>query len=333
MRGNCLYIVVPCFNEEAALPETARRLLYRLEELQGAGAVGTDSRIVFVDDGSKDATWKTVMELHRQDRRFLGLKLSRNRGQQNALLAGLLWAKDRADLVISIDADLQDDPEAMDEMVAKYHSGCDIVYGVRRERKTDSFFKRVSAEAFYRLMNLLGAQTVFNHADYRLMSRRALQGLSAFREVNLFLRGIVPMIGFPSDTVLYDRQERTAGETKYPLHKMLSFAWTGITSVSLRPIRVIAWLGVCVFLVSIAMLVYVLVSFFSGHVVPGWSSVTVSLWALGGLTLLSIGVVGEYIGKLYLEAKARPRYLIEEIADDREAGDAGEEKTECQTDE
>lgn len=315
MREKCLYIVVPCYNEEAVLPTTASRLLHKLESLCAAGTVAKDSRIVFVDDGSKDATWEVVRRLHVQDERFLGLKLSRNRGQQNALLAGLLWAKERADLVISIDADLQDDIEAMDEMVAKYHGGCDIVYGVRRKRKTDSFFKRASAEAFYRLMNLLGAQTVFNHADYRLMSRRALEGLAKFREVNLFLRGIVPMIGFPSDVVLYDRKEREAGETKYPLHKMLSFAWTGITSVSLRPIRLIAWLGVLVFLVSIAMLVYVLVSFFSGNVVPGWSSVTVSLWALGGLTLLSIAVVGEYIGKLYLEAKARPRFLTEEVLD------------------
>ena len=316
MSGKTLYVVVPCYNEEEVLPETAKRLGEKLRSLISSGKIGKQSRILFVNDGSKDRTWELIAGLHEQDGLYAGLNLSRNKGHQNALFAGLMYAKERADLAISMDADLQDDIDAVDEMVDKYLEGCDIVYGVRNSRRTDSFFKRFTAEAFYRLMNFFGAQTVFNHADYRLMSRRALQGLAQFKEVNLFLRGLVPMIGYRSDVVYYERRERFAGESKYPLKKMLSFAVDGITSFSVKPIRMITFLGFLVFAISLVMLLYVLVSFFLGAV-PGWSSILVSLWALGGLTLLSIGVVGEYIGKIYMEVKARPKYLVEQILDQK----------------
>lgn len=316
MSRKTLYVVVPCYNEEEVLPETAKRLGEKLRSLISSGKIGKQSRILFVNDGSKDQTWELIAGLHEQDGLYAGLNLSRNKGHQNALFAGLMYAKERADLAISMDADLQDDIDAVDEMVDKYLEGCDIVYGVRNSRRTDSFFKRFTAEAFYRLMNFFGAQTVFNHADYRLMSRRALQGLAQFKEVNLFLRGLVPMIGYRSDVVYYERRERFAGESKYPLKKMLSFAVDGITSFSVKPIRMITFLGFLVFAISLVMLLYVLVSFFLGAV-PGWSSILVSLWALGGLTLLSIGVVGEYIGKIYMEVKARPKYLVEQILDQK----------------
>lgn len=316
MSRKTLYVVVPCYNEEEVLPETAKRLGEKLRSLISSGKIGKQSRILFVNDGSKDRTWALITGLHEQDGLYAGLNLSRNKGHQNALFAGLMYAKERADLAISMDADLQDDIDAVDEMVDKYLEGCDIVYGVRNSRRTDSFFKRFTAEAFYRLMNFFGAQTVFNHADYRLMSRRALQGLAQFKEVNLFLRGLVPMIGYRSDVVYYERHERFAGESKYPLKKMLSFAVDGITSFSVKPIRMITFLGFLVFAISLVMLLYVLVSFFLGAV-PGWSSILVSLWALGGLTLLSIGVVGEYIGKIYMEVKARPKYLVEQILDQK----------------
>ncbi len=316
MSRKTLYVVVPCYNEEEVLPETAKRLGEKLRSLISSGKIGKQSRILFVNDGSKDRTWELIAGLHEQDGLYAGLNLSRNKGHQNALFAGLMYAKERADLAISMDADLQDDIDAVDEMVDKYLEGCDIVYGVRNSRRTDSFFKRFTAEAFYRLMNFFGAQTVFNHADYRLMSRRALQGLAQFKEVNLFLRGLVPMIGYRSDVVYYERRERFAGESKYPLKKMLSFAVDGITSFSVKPIRMITFLGFLVFAISLVMLLYVLVSFFLGAV-PGWSSILVSLWALGGLTLLSIGVVGEYIGKIYMEVKARPKYLVEQILDQK----------------
>lgn len=316
MSRKTLYVVVPCYNEEEVLPETAKWLGEKLRSLISSGKIGKQSRILFVNDGSKDRTWELIAGLHEQDGLYAGLNLSRNKGHQNALFAGLMYAKERADLAISMDADLQDDIDAVDEMVDKYLEGCDIVYGVRNSRRTDSFFKRFTAEAFYRLMNFFGAQTVFNHADYRLMSRRALQGLAQFKEVNLFLRGLVPMIGYRSDVVYYERRERFAGESKYPLKKMLSFAVDGITSFSVKPIRMITFLGFLVFAISLVMLLYVLVSFFLGAV-PGWSSILVSLWALGGLTLLSIGVVGEYIGKIYMEVKARPKYLVEQILDQK----------------
>lgn len=316
MRPNTLYIVVPCYNEEAVLPETAKRLRAKLESLIAQRQISPRSRIMLVNDGSKDSTWTIIAALHQDCPLFSGVDLTRNRGHQNALLAGLMTAKSRADLVISMDADLQDDIEAVDKMVAKYHEGCDIVYGVRSSRKKDSFFKRVTAEGFYRFMNVLGANVVFNHADYRLMSKAALEGLAEFKEVNLFLRGIVPMIGYTTATVEYERGERFAGESKYPLKKMIAFALEGITSLSTKPIRLITALGFLIFLVSVAMLVTFIVQWAMGMTVAGWASVICSVWAIGGLILLSLGVIGEYIGKIYLETKHRPRFLIREILDD-----------------
>ena len=316
--GDILYIVVPCYNEEEVLPETSRRLKDKLEGMIAAGAISEESRVLFVNDGSKDRTWSMIAELHEKDRRFSGVNLTRNRGHQNALLAGLMTARDRADMVISMDADLQDDVDAVDAMVEKYYAGCDIVYGVRSSREKDTFFKRFTAEGFYRVMNFLGAETVFNHADYRLMSRRALEGLSQFKEVNLFLRGIVPMIGYTTGTVEYERGERFAGESKYPLKKMLAFAMEGITSLSTKPIRYITLLGFLVFLVSILMLIYSVVRWAGGATVLGWASVICSVWAIGGLILLSLGVIGEYIGKIYLETKERPRFLSRVVLDSHE---------------
>ena len=318
MNPCTLYIVVPCYNEEEVLPETSRRLKDKLETLMAAGKITPDSRILFVNDGSKDKTWEIISGLHARCPLFSGVDLTRNRGHQNALLAGLMTAKDRADAVISMDADLQDDVDAVDAMVDKFLDGVDIVYGVRSSRKKDSFFKRFTAEGFYRVMNALGAETVFNHADYRLMSRRALEGLARFREVNLFLRGIVPMIGYRTDTVEYERGERFAGESKYPLKKMLAFAMEGITSLSVKPLRLITTLGFLVFFISLVMIVYNLVRWVGGHTVTGWASIACSLWALGGLILLSLGVVGEYIGKIYLETKGRPRFLIRQVLEDED---------------
>lgn len=315
VRPNTLYIVVPCYNEEAVLPETAKRLRAKLAALTAAGQISQGSRVLFVNDGSKDDTWAIIRALHEQDPVFSGVDLTRNRGHQNALLAGLMTAKDRADLVISMDADLQDDVDAVDEMVEKYHGGCDVVYGVRSARKKDTFFKRFTAEGFYRVMNALGAETVFNHADYRLMSKAALEGLSQFREVNLFLRGIVPLVGYTTATVEYERGERFAGESKYPLKKMLAFAMEGITSLSTKPLRWITGLGFLIFLVSIGMLISFIVKWALGMTVVGWASVVCSVWAIGGLVLLSLGVIGEYIGKIYLETKGRPRFLIREVLD------------------
>lgn len=313
---NTLYIVVPCYNEEEVLPETSKRLRAKLEQLMDAGKISPQSRVLFVNDGSKDRTWELIAQLHAQCPLFCGVDLTRNRGHQNALLAGLMTAKDRADAVISMDADLQDDVDAVDRMVDKFLEGVDIVYGVRSSRKRDSFFKRTTAEGFYRVMNLMGAETVFNHADYRLMSRRALEGLAQFGEVNLFLRGIVPMIGYRTDTVEYERGERFAGESKYPLKKMLSFAMEGITSLSVKPLRMITGLGFFIFLVSLAMIVYNFVRWVGGNTVTGWASLACSLWALGGLILLALGIVGEYIGKIYLETKGRPRFLIRQVLED-----------------
>ena len=311
-----LYIVVPCYNEEAVLPETSRRLREKLETLAAMGKISPQSRVLFVNDGSKDRTWEIIRALHEECPLFSGVDLTRNRGHQNALLAGLMTAKDRCDMAISMDADLQDDVDAVDAMVDKFHEGCDIVYGVRSSRAKDTFFKRFTAEGFYRLMSLMGAETVFNHADYRLMSRRALEGLSQFREVNLFLRGIVPMVGYPSAVVEYERGERFAGESKYPLKKMLSFAMEGITSLSTKPIRYITLLGFLIFLVSIVMLATFIVKWALGMTVAGWASVICSVWAIGGLILLSLGVIGEYIGKIYLETKQRPRFLIRTVLEE-----------------
>ena len=314
--GDVLYIVVPCYNEEEVLPETAKRLKAKLSALTAAGKISPESRVLFVNDGSRDKTWEEICALHRAEAVFSGVDLSRNRGHQNALLAGLMTAMERCDMAISMDADLQDDVDAVDAMVEQYYAGCDIVYGVRSSRKKDTFFKRFTAEGFYRVMNALGAETVFNHADYRLMSRRALEGLAQFREVNLFLRGIVPMIGYNTAVVEYERGERFAGESKYPLKKMLSFAMEGITSLSTKPIRYVTALGVLVFIVAIAMLIYSVVRWALGETILGWASLICSIWAIGGLILLSLGVIGEYIGKIYLETKGRPRFLIREVLED-----------------
>lgn len=313
-----LYIVVPCYNEQEVLPETVSRLRKKLDTLSAAGAVSDESRIVFVNDGSKDRTWELITQYHHEDPHVQGIDLSRNRGHQNALLAGLMTVRDRADCVISMDADLQDDIDAVDAMLEKYEDGCDIVYGVRSSRKKDTAFKRMTAEGFYRLLRSFGVEVVFNHADYRLMSRRALEGLSEFREVNLFLRGIVPMVGYRHDCVYYERKERFAGESKYPLKKMLAFAFEGITSLSIKPIRMILSVGVLLFFISIAMLIYSLVQYCRGQVTPGWTSIMFSVWAIGGIQLIAIGIIGEYIGKVYLETKQRPRYLIREYLDGSE---------------
>lgn len=318
MRSNILYVVIPCYNEEEVLQETARRLKGKMECLMDKGMIAKSSRIIFVNDGSKDRTWELIQELHKGDVLYGGINLTRNRGHQNALLAGLMTVKEYADMAISMDADLQDDIDAMDEMVDKYLSGIDIVYGVRSSRAKDTFFKKMTAEGFYKIMKALGADTVFNHADYRLMSKRALEGLAEFREVNLFLRGIIPLVGYPSDFVYYERGERFAGESKYPLGKMIAFAVEGITSLSTKPIRLITALGFFIFFVSIIMLVYSFVRHFMGATIVGWTTLMVSVWAIGGLILLSLGVVGEYIGKIYLETKGRPRFLIEQFLNDVE---------------
>ena len=308
-----LYVVIPCYKEEEVLPETARRLKAKMAALMQQGRIAPDSRVMFVNDGSRDRTWEIIAQLHQEDRLFSGVNLSRNRGHQNALLAGLMTAVNFADMVISMDADLQDDIDAMDAMVDAYNNGYDVVYGVRSSRKTDTFFKRFTAESFYRLMKMLGVDIVFNHADYRLMSKRALQGLAEFKEVNLFLRGIVPQIGYPWTTVEYERHERFAGESKYPLKKMLAFAFDGITSFSVKPMRMILNLGAVVFVVSLLMLLWALIAHVTGSSVAGWTSLMGSIWLIGGIQLLSLGVIGEYVGKIYSETKARPRYIIEQV--------------------
>lgn len=310
---NILYTIIPCYNEEEVLLETSNQLSAKITELINKGKISNYSKIVFVNDGSKDRTWEIIKELHDSNSLFSGINLSRNRGHQNALLAGLMQVKDIADVVISMDADLQDDINAIDEMIDKYHQGCDIVYGVRNKREKDTAFKRITAEGFYKIMNSLGANTIYNHADYRLMNRRALNGMAEFKEVNLFLRGIVPMIGYKTDVVYYERNERFAGESKYPFKKMIAFAIQGITSLSTKPISIVTYAGITVFFVSIIMLLYSIVAFFAGKTVAGWSSVMVSVWAIGGLQLLGIGIIGEYIGKIYLETKQRPRFIIEEF--------------------
>ena len=312
-KNDILYLVVPCYNEQEVLPETSKRLKEKMESLMERNLISRNSRIMFVNDGSKDRTWSMIEELHEQDPIFAGVKLSRNRGHQNALLGGLMTAKESADMTISLDADLQDDIDVIDQMVEKYYDGCEIVYGVRSARTTDTFFKRFTAESFYHMISMMGGEIVFNHADYRLMSKRALEEMAKYKEVNLFLRGIVPMIGFKTDVVTYERHERMAGESKYPLKKMLALAIDGITSLSTKPIRFIVFLGLFIFLCSIGMLIYSLVQHFLGHTSIGWTSLIVSIWAIGGLQLLAIGVIGEYIGKIYLETKARPRYIIEKV--------------------
>ncbi len=309
--SSVLYIVIPCYNEEEVLPETSKRILDKLQRMVKAGICSDDSRILFVDDGSKDKTWKMIQELSEQDIHFGGVKLAHNRGHQNALLAGLMTAKEYCDAAISMDADLQDDIEVLDEFMERYHEGCHVVYGVRKERKTDTFFKRNSALAFYKVMNALGTKVLNNHADYRLMSKDALEGLAQYREVNLFLRGIVPEIGYKTAVVYYDRGERFAGESKYPLKKMISFAIEGISSFSVKPLKMISTIGILISLLSGFGLLYALISKICGVAVPGWTAIVCSIWLLGGVQLLCLGVLGGYVGKIYQEVKARPRYIIE----------------------
>lgn len=307
-----LTIVVPCYNEEEVLPETARRLEALLLRLIAEGRLSADSTVVFVDDGSHDGTWGLIEEMAARNRIIGGIKLSRNRGHQHALLAGLFTVA--GDVVISIDADLQDDIDVIATMLAEYRSGADVVYGVRDDRSSDSAFKRITARGFYRLMSALGVETIYNHADFRLMSRRALEAAKEFREVNLFLRGIVPLIGFRSAVVHYSRSERFAGVSKYPLRKMLSLAWNAITSFSVVPLRLITMAGFLVFSFSVAMVGWTLwIRFFSDEAVPGWASTLIPIYFLGGIQILSIGVLGEYLGKVYQETKGRPRYIIEKI--------------------
>lgn len=310
--SNILYMVVPCYNEEPVLEETSKRLKEKYKALISQGKISKDSKVVYVNDGSKDRTWEIITKIHAEDKMFRGICLSRNRGHQNAVLAGLMTVKEEADMVISMDADLQDDINAIDEMVDKFSEGFDVVYGVRNKRKTDTFFKRFTAQTYYKLLLHMGVDIVYNHADFRLMSKRALNEMENFKEVNLFLRGIVPMVGFPSTNVYYERHERFAGESKYPLKKMLHFAFDGVTSLSIKPIRFITSLGLIIFILSLGMLAYSIVVHFMGGSQLGWSSIMTSVWALGGLQLLSIGIIGEYIGKIYLESKARPRFIIQE---------------------
>lgn len=312
-----LIIVIPCYNEEAVLPVTAPSFLQKITDLAAAGKISQDSRVMFVNDGSKDNTWNIIQGLAKEDPHFMGISLSRNRGHQNALLAGLMEAKSQCDITISIDCDGQDDINAMDGMVDAYLDGCEIVYGVRSKRTTDTFFKRFTAEGYYKVLKALGGDIIFNHADYRLVSARALEAFSDFKEVNIFLRGMFPMVGFKSTCVYYARHERLAGESHYPLKKMLALAFDGITSLSIKPIRLITTTGFVFAGISLLMILYVLVSFFSGHTVPGWSSALIGTCLMGGIQLISLGVIGEYVGKIYLETKHRPRFIIGERTEEK----------------
>ncbi len=316
-----LYLVIPCYNEEAVLPLTAPLFFDKLRALQASGRIHADSRVLFVNDGSRDSTWEIIQSLATDDPLAEGVSLSRNRGHQNALLAGLMVARKRADVTVSIDCDGQDDIDAVDAMLDEYAAGCEVVYGVRADRQSDTAFKRGTAHAFYKLMAKLGVQSVYNHADYRLMSRRALDGLAQFGEVNLFLRGLVPLVGYRSSSVYYTRTERVAGKSHYPLRKMLALALSGITSLSVKPLQMITGLGLGVSFVSLVMIVWTLVRHFSGATVSGWSSMMCITLFLGGVQLLCVGVLGEYVGKIYAEVKRRPRYIISETTFDEEAND------------
>ena len=307
-----LYIVIPCYNEQEVLPITAPMFLQKINDLAAAGKISPDSRVLFVNDGSKDRTWEIINELAASDEHYVGICQSRNRGHQNAVLAGLMEAKSRCDITISIDCDGQDDINAMDGMVDAYRDGCDIVYGVRSKRDTDTFFKRFTAESFYKILNAMGAEVVFNHADYRLMSARSLEEFAKFKEVNLFLRGMVPLVGFKSTCVTYERHERIAGESHYPLSKMLALAFDGITSLSIKPIRFITGFGVFVALVSFIGVLWAVIEAAMGLTVSGWASMTSIICFVSGVQLICLGVIGEYIGKIYLESKRRPRYIISE---------------------
>ncbi len=315
-KDSILYIVIPCYNEEEVLEETTKQLKKKLEGLIKAKKISAKSKVMYVNDGSKDRTWEIIKDIHSREPLFTGISLSRNRGHQNALLGGLMTAKNYADVVISMDADLQDDINAIDKMIEKYNNGCDIVYGVRSARKKDTFFKRVTAEGFYKFMKSLGVDCVYNHADYRLTSKRVLEEFSNYKEVNLFLRGMFPLVGFKSDVVYYERKERFAGESKYPLKKMLSFAWDGITSFSVKPLTLICTLGIIILLISIVIMIYSLIRKIMGATIDGWTFLVISIWFIGGLQMISIGIIGEYIGKIYSETKARPRYIISENLED-----------------
>ena len=307
-----LYIVIPCYNEQEVLPITAPLFLQKINDLAAAGKISPNSRVLFVNDGSRDRTWEIINELAAGDEHYVGICQSRNRGHQNAVLAGLMEAKDRCDITISIDCDGQDDINAMDGMVDAYRDGCDVVYGVRSKRDTDTFFKRFTAESFYKLLNAMGAEVVYNHADYRLMSARVLQEFAKFKEVNLFLRGMVPLVGFKSTSVAYERHERIAGESHYPLSKMLSLAFDGITSLSIKPIRFITGFGVIVAFISFIGVIWAMVEAILGLTVSGWASMTSIICFVSGVQLICLGVIGEYIGKIYMETKHRPRYIISE---------------------
>ena len=311
-----LYMIVPCYNEEEVLPETSRRLKEKFSALADAGLISSESRIIFVNDGSKDNTWNIIEELHNSDQMFSGINLAHNSGHQNAVLAGLMTVKDICDVSITMDADLQDDINAIDEMLVKYYEGNQIVYGVRSARKTDTFFKRFTAEGFYKFMKIMGADVVYNHADFRLMSARVLKELSGFREVNLFLRGLVPLIGFQSCSVYYERHERFAGKSKYPLGKMLSFAVNGITSFSTKPLKLITAIGFIMSAISVGSIIWAFIVKILGHSEYGWSSTMCSIWLIGGIQILALGIIGEYIGKIYAEVKQRPRYIVAEFIND-----------------
>lgn len=308
-----LTIVVPCYNEQEVLHETVKRLSDKLSRLVAEGRCDEQSRILFVDDGSRDRTWELIAQYHTEYPAVCGLKLAHNRGHQNALLAGLLTAREWSDCTVSMDADLQDDIEVLDQFLDEYNQGADVVYGVRKKRETDTVFKRTTAQAFYKLMKLLGVEVVYNHADYRLMSRRVLDALSEYQEVNVFLRGLIPHIGFQSAVVYYDRGDRFAGESKYPLKKMLSFALDGITSFSVKPLKIISNLGIIISILSVLGLVYALVAKLTGVAVAGWTAIICSIWLLGGIQLLCLGIIGEYIGKIYSESKHRPRFNIDQL--------------------
>ena len=310
-----LNLVIPCYNEEEALPFTKKELDKKMDALIKSQLIDENSKVVLVNDGSKDKTWEIITRLHEENKMYVGINLSRNKGHQNALLAGLMYAKDHADISISMDADLQDDINVMDDMIKKYLDGANIVYGVRSSRKKDTFFKKFTAEGFYKFMNKMGVEVVFNHADCRLMDKRALEALSKYKEVNLFLRGIVPQLGYKTDIAYYERNERVAGDSKYPLKKMLSFAMDGITSFSVKPLRFITSLGFIILLLSFITLIYAVIMKIVGNTVSGWTFIICSIWLIGGIQMLSLGVIGEYIGKIYNETKQRPRYIIESILD------------------
>ena len=312
MKDNILYIVVPCYNEEEVLSETIKLLTKKVDKLIKDNKINKNSKILFVNDGSKDNTWKIIKDNSKTNRLVTGISLSRNRGHQNALLAGLLTAKNHADIIISMDADLQDDINAIDEMLEKYQEGNEIVYGVRKSRKKDSLFKKTTALLFYKLMKFLGVECIYNHADYRLTSKKVLNALEEYDETNLFLRGIIPTIGYKSDIVYYDRGERYAGKTKYPLKKMISFAVEGITSFSIKPLTMICHIGILILIISIIIMIYSIVRKVTGNTVTGWTFLSISIWFIGGLQMTSIGIIGEYIGKIYYETKKRPRYIISE---------------------